>query len=224
MLLKLAMKSVSVSQWYEKVRAGEPQWSDLAKRRTEYPILDGVCEFITKNYETLGPNGQSAARGWLQMTDWLTQIAEEQPKYDVFVSYAHADAALAHEIRQAVEKAGGRCFMAEKDISVSMEWEREIQNALLACSYFLVLLTPNSKDSAWVLLESGGAWILGKRVIPATAYVDPKVLPDPIRKFQARPVQSQAQIAQLVQEMLLVAPTKPPKPKARPAKRVKRRS
>jgi hypothetical protein len=30
--------------------------------------------------------------------DWLMQITEEQPRYDIFLSYTHADAALANDL------------------------------------------------------------------------------------------------------------------------------
>lgn len=202
MLLKLALKSVTPEQWIAKVETGDPPIQDLLKRRAEYPLLDRVCQFLTEHYASLGTNGQNAARGWLQMTDWLTQIAEEQPKYDVFLSYAHKDEPLARELREALDSAGRSCFMAEKDIPVAAEWEREIHSALLGCSFFLILLTPNSKDSTWVFLEAGGAWILGKKVIPAIAHVDPSSLPDPIRKFQARRVESALQIGQLIQQIV----------------------
>jgi hypothetical protein len=201
MLLKLALQSVTPDQWLAKVRSPEDV-QGLFARRAEYPLLDRVCTFISEKHKELGPDGMNAARGWLQMVDWLTQIAEEQPRYEVFLSYAHADASLAGDIHSALKSHGRTCFMAEKDIPIATEWEKEIHNALLGCSYFLVLLTPNSKDRAWVLLESGGAWALGKRVIPATAYIDASTLPETIRKFQARPVQSQTQINQLVEEVL----------------------
>ena len=202
MLLKLALQSVTPQQWLDKVMAGDPPVAETLARRQTYPLLDRVCIFITENHDKLGADGKSAARGWLQMVDWLAQIAEEQPKYDVFLSYANADSALAKDIHLALTKNGRSCFMAEKDIPIATEWEKEIHNALIGCSYFLVLLTPNSKDRAWVLLESGGAWALGKKVIPAIAYVDTSAIPDPIRKFQARPVGSQTQIDQLVKEVL----------------------
>jgi hypothetical protein len=197
----MALKSVSREQWLAKVQGGDPSMQELDKRRAEYPLLDRVCQFLIENYDSLEAERKHVARGWLQMTDWLTQIAEEQPRYDVFLSYAHKDATLAQELRDALKMAGRSCFMAEKDIPVATEWEREIHGALLGCSFFLVLLTPNSKDSAWVLLESGGAWILGKKVIPALAYVDPSSLPDPIRRFQARHVQSPQQIQELIRQI-----------------------
>lgn len=201
MLLRMALRSVSAEQWLAKVKAGDPPIQALGKRRAEYPLLDRVCQFLTENYESLPPEGRHAVRGWLQMTDWLVQMAEEKPQYEVFLSYAHKDAELASEIREALQAAGRSCFMAEKDIPVAAEWESEIHGALLGCSLFLVLVTPHSKDSAWVLLESGGAWILGKKVIPALANVDPSSLPDPISRFQASHVQTPVQIQQLVQQI-----------------------
>jgi hypothetical protein len=200
MLLKLALQSVTPEQWLAKVNHPADAQAIFA-RRAEYPLLDRVCTFISEQGNELASDELNAARGWLQMVDWLTQIAEEQPRYEVFLSYAHADASLAADIHSALKSRGRTCFMAEKDIPIATEWEKQIHNALLGCSYFLVLLTPNSKDRPWVLLESGGAWALGKRVIPATAYIEASTLPETIRKFQTRPVQSQTQIEQLVEEL-----------------------
>ena len=50
----------------------------------------------------------------------------------------------------------------------------------------VVLLTPNSVKSSWVMLEAGAAWGLEIPLVPVLAYVKPEELPAPISDYQCR--------------------------------------
>jgi hypothetical protein len=120
---------------------------------------------------------------------------------DELISYAAGDSAIADELRNDLEKKGLKCFMAEKDIQVATEWQDSIRAALIGSKRVLVLLTPRSLNRPWVLMETGAAWALGKALIPALSHVSANELLDPIRRHQARVIETTAQRQSLVNEL-----------------------
>ena len=122
-------------------------------------------------------------------------------QYDIFISYSHHDSQLAESIYSKLNDTGMRCFLAEKDIAAAERWEDRIRDALRASQRILLLITPNSKDSHWVVAESGAAWVLGKPLIPALAYVSTDELITPITSHQARLVHTPEQIENLIHEL-----------------------
>ena len=132
---------------------------------------------------------------------WLNKIIPPILEFDVFISYTAGDAAIANELRNDLEKNGLKCFMAEKDIQVATEWQESIRAALIGSKRVLVLLTPRSINRPWVLMETGAAWVLGKALIPALSHVAANELLDPIRRHQARVIETTAQRQALVNEL-----------------------
>jgi uncharacterized protein len=121
--------------------------------------------------------------------------------YDIFLSYAHDDSSIAEEIRTKLASVKLSCFMAEKDIRLSEEWELQIRNALRFSNVVLLLITPRSCNSRWILLESGASWVLQKSIIPLIMFVDASDLPDPIRAYQAKRIETRSEIQELVKEL-----------------------
>ena len=123
-------------------------------------------------------------------------------KYDIFFSYSTDDEKLANELYETLSASGLKCFLAEKNIRASEIWEARIRDALRSSNLVLLLITPNSFDKPWVLVEAGAAWCLNKSVLPLLRYVKPEKLIDPIRKHQARLIEASSQIEDLVNELL----------------------
>jgi hypothetical protein len=132
---------------------------------------------------------------------WLSTMFPPTPEFDVFISYAAGDSAIADELRNDLAKNGLKCFMAEKDIQVAAEWQDSIRAALIGLKRVLVLLAPRSISRPWVLMETGAVWALGKVLIPALSHVATNALPDPIRQYQARVIETTAQRQSLVNEL-----------------------
>ncbi len=132
---------------------------------------------------------------------WLDTIVPPTQEFDVFISYAAGDSAIADELRNDLQRNGLKCFMAEKDIQVATEWQDSIRAALIGSKRILVLLTPRSINRPWVLMETGAAWALGKALIPALSHVAANELLDPIRRYQARVIETTAQRQALVNEL-----------------------
>lgn len=122
-------------------------------------------------------------------------------KFDVFLSYAEQDRELAEELKTEFARTGVSCFMAAKDLTVAIEWQDAIRDALLASAKIMLLLTPRSINRPWVLLEAGAAWALKKPIVPALVQVAPDDLVDPIRKFQARMIETSGQRKALCKEL-----------------------
>jgi hypothetical protein len=137
-----------------------------------------------------------------QLDILLNKLIPPAPSFDVFISYAAADSGVAIELRNDLEANSLKCFMAEKDIQVAEEWQDAIRTALIGSKRVLVLLTPRSINRPWVLMETGAAWALGKPLIPALSHVAPGDLLDPIRRHQARVIETTAQRQELVRELM----------------------
>ena len=122
-------------------------------------------------------------------------------RYDVFISYASADSAVAAELKNDFEQHGWKCFMSEKDIEVSAKWQEKIRDALLQSERVLILITPRSIAKPWILMETGAAWVLDKPLIPALIQVAPAELAEPVSSRQARVIETTAQRRDLVAEL-----------------------
>ena len=145
----------------------------------------------------------------LDVVHQLDNPAAPSMKYGIFISHANEDADLAEELRNDLEQKGVRCFMAKKDIAGGARWEPGIREALMASKRILLLLTPNSKDRRWILLEIGAAWALEKDIVPALVHVSPSELEAPLSHYQARKIETATDRNRLVEELAkeLAAPT-----------------
>lgn len=110
---------------------------------------------------------------------------ESEEEIDVFLSYSSKDTDVANELVQIFIDNGLSCYMASKSLSGGELWEEAIRRALFRSKELVVLLTPNSIKSSWVMIEAGAAWVLQKPIIPCIQYVKASELPEPISKHQA---------------------------------------
>ena len=83
----------------------------------------------------------------------------------VFVSYARSDHALAEELFRILRSIPVDVWSADQ-LRTGENWSDVLRSRLRESDYFLLLLTPNTRESSWVLQELGAAWVLGKRIIP----------------------------------------------------------
>jgi hypothetical protein len=122
-------------------------------------------------------------------------------RYDAFISYSSEDLALATEIAADLDARTMRTFLASRDLAAGTVWTEEVRQALLASRVLLIVLTPNSATRPWVMCEVGASWALGKPLIPALLYVDPKALPEVITSYQCRRIETVQGRKALVQEL-----------------------
>ncbi len=181
----------TISSWLEKL-GGNSLIGDVLPY---FSRSGAACRFqVTDHAVRLWSNDAELKR-------WLDNVVPVTPRFDVFISYAAGDSAIAEELRNELEHRGLKCFMAEKDIEAAAEWQNSIRAALHGSERVLVLVTPRSINRPWVLMETGAAWALGKPLIPALSQVAANDLLDPIRRHQARIIETTAQRRALVDEL-----------------------
>jgi hypothetical protein len=215
----------SLPKWPQAIGAVHASWQDASGVEHEAESLDEIGQAY-QQYETAfisfrgyGSGFHYSFRYWPAKAEasfqvrtgdqtiaeqYIAAIRREFPliaRHDVFISYASGDSALATELKSDFERQGWKCFMAEKDIPVAAEWQDTIRTALLGSQRILILLTPRSRDKPWVLMETGAAWVLEKELIPALVQVAPSDLIDPLRRYQARVIETTAQRRALVEEL-----------------------
>lgn len=109
---------------------------------------------------------------------------ESLNNYDVFLSYASVDRQEAITLYNAILEAGGKAFVAEKDIHPGDDFADKIRIALCNSKELWLLVSPQSIKSDWVISEWGAAWALEKKIIPILHRCAYDSLPDRLRKLQ----------------------------------------
>lgn len=88
------------------------------------------------------------------------------PSIDVFLSHSSGDAAVARELRAALEAAGYSCWMAPDDVVGNDPWAEQILAAIEATGAMVVLISANANGSPHVSREVNLALSRKRPVIP----------------------------------------------------------
>lgn len=83
----------------------------------------------------------------------------------VFISYSHKDSGYAHKLAKALFSERFPVWIDDR-IDYGMEWPREIKEQLEACGAFVVVMSPHSEQSMWVLNELTHAQGISKPIFP----------------------------------------------------------
>lgn len=84
----------------------------------------------------------------------------------IFISYAHEDASLAHLLAYSLQKIGKFNCVYDRNLQPSRKFDEELRAMIGKSDLVLVLLTENSLKSTWVNQEIGYATALGRSVYP----------------------------------------------------------
>src|SRR5436309_6199804 len=84
--------------------------------------------------------------------------------YQVFVSHATADKWLAKVLCEKIEATGAKTFRDDRDSHGGDDIPEEIRRQIKQSKEIMVLLTPESINRQWVMLEVGAAWGWRKRM------------------------------------------------------------
>ncbi|HLL75501.1 MAG TPA: TIR domain-containing protein [Pyrinomonadaceae bacterium] len=106
----------------------------------------------------------------------------------VFISHSSRDKWAARRISDDLNRLGVETFLDEKDIETGETIDDTISIHLKECDECLLLLSPSSLNSHWVLIEIGGAKALGKRLVPILLHIGVNDMPSPISKHLARDI------------------------------------
>ncbi len=107
--------------------------------------------------------------------------------YQVFISHATADKWLATTICEKIEALGATTFRDDRDINGGDDITELIRMQIKQSKEFVVLLTPESVNRPWVLLEVGAAWGWRKKfpIAAILCHVTVDAIPDIIKSKKA---------------------------------------
>jgi TIR domain len=110
-----------------------------------------------------------------------------KPKYQVFVSHATDDKWIATTFCEKIDATGASTFRDDRDINGGDDIPEAIRTQIKQSRELVVLLTPESVDRPWVLLEVGAAWGWRKdyRIVPVLCHVTVDAIPDIIKGKKA---------------------------------------
>lgn len=104
----------------------------------------------------------------------------------VFVSHATADKWIACRICDAFDAIPGvETFRDDRDIDGGEDIPKRLKDALAKADLLVVLLTPESHNRAWVLVEVGAYW--GKPgedrpILPVTCHIAEDRVPEMLKR------------------------------------------
>jgi hypothetical protein len=109
--------------------------------------------------------------------------------YLVFISHSTSDRWIARQISYLLEAKGRRCgvktFLDERGIGIGDSIPETIRQNIENCNEFLVLLTRNSINRPWVMIEISAAWGQRKRIAAIIDKVTPEEMPEIILPYKA---------------------------------------
>ncbi len=106
----------------------------------------------------------------------------------VFISYSSGDVYTAQHIRDGLEEIGCDTFLDENVLRTGDSIIESIKRHLAESDHFLLLLSPFSMKSHWVMVELGGAIALDKRVVPILLCMEQDDVPDVLNITLARKI------------------------------------
>ena len=99
-----------------------------------------------------------------------------------FLSYSRNDKDFALQLTNELKAAGFPLWIDQLDIPTDARQDDELEIALIECSIFMVILTPDSTASENVKDEIGFAIDNGKRTLPIL--LENAIVPLRLRRFQ----------------------------------------
>ncbi len=101
--------------------------------------------------------------------------------YRVFISHATADKWLATTLCEKIEATGATTFRDDRDINGGDDIPDTIRKAIDAADEMVVLLTPNSVNRSWVLMEVGAAWHREMRILAVLQHIGIEPIPSMLK-------------------------------------------
>lgn len=112
---------------------------------------------------------------------------EVETPYQVFVSHATADKWLARMICEKIEGVRAKTFRDDRDIDGGDDIPESIRRQIKRSREVVVILSPESINRPWVLLEIGAAWGIRRetRITPILCHVSFDTIPDMLKNKKA---------------------------------------
>jgi hypothetical protein len=97
-----------------------------------------------------------------------TTTVRLKPALNVFISHAREDQPLVERIVRGLTFGGRVRVQTDRMLPAGDDWRSELRRALEMTQVFIVIGSPASARSDFVLQELGGAWALDKPIVVVT--------------------------------------------------------
>jgi len=84
----------------------------------------------------------------------------------IFISYSHSDAEFAENLKHRLDQADFEVWMDEERLRAGEDWREEIDDAIGSAFALVLVMTPASMNSQYVMYEWAFAWGIQVKVIP----------------------------------------------------------
>jgi hypothetical protein len=117
----------------------------------------------------------------------LKSAAIKPEGYRVFLSHATADKWIARALCEKIEETGADTFRDDRDIKSGDDIPDEIRREIIRSQELVILLSPDSVNRPWVLLEAGAFWgrRSNARIVAVLCHVELDTIPDMIKTKKA---------------------------------------
>lgn len=108
-------------------------------------------------------------------------------KWDIFLSYAEADADIAEKLYDELFESDLSCFLARKELRFKggVNFSDYIRDQILSSREMILLCSENSINREWVISEWSAAWVLKKMITPVIYRISMKSLPSRLQMLQS---------------------------------------
>jgi TIR domain len=114
------------------------------------------------------------------------RTAAKANKKRIFISHSTADSWVAKHVADDLEKRGVDCFLAIKQLATGADIAPAIRRELRNSDELLLLLSPASVKSAWVMSEISMADVLEMPIAPILLHLGANDLPPIVQPYLAR--------------------------------------
>ena len=101
------------------------------------------------------------------VTRWISAINDRLRGYDVFISYARADAeTYASRLTEVLRSKGLRVFLDQSEIRAGVRLPTTLETAIRRSSALVLIGSDAAKSSRWVKNEIAHAQAVGREIVP----------------------------------------------------------
>ena len=170
-------------------------WISHAVSSTRTRAIDDEMKIVSSLKKTSPPLTQQTSYSppsRIQQTSYPSPPVQQQPRYapptlSLFVSHSSRDDAfglkLVKDLRREFGGDEAVWYDSEGGLYGGDSWWRRIVSVLDTCDVFVIIISPNSMTSKWVLKELDIATVEGKRIVPIL-YRQSDAVPADLRAIQ----------------------------------------
>jgi hypothetical protein len=114
-------------------------------------------------------------------------MTKSRPTPGVFISHSHQDNELVRDLARRLGDAGLRAFVDLTDRPAGADWKRTVRQHIRSSDAVLILLTPATLKSPWMLTELGMAEGFERLIVPVTAGLATRDLPALLQTYPVAP-------------------------------------